>query len=415
MKDGRRVVITGLGAICPIGNDVKTAWNAMLAGVHGFGPITRFDASDLDVRFAAEVKDFDASARISPKEARRIDRYVQFAVVAAAEAVEDAGVDLERIDLDRFGVIIGSGIGGMETFETQHTIAIEKGGGRISPFFIPMMISNMASGQVSMRFGARGPNFAPVSACSSGAHAIGEAYRAIERGDADLMLCGGAESTISLMAVGGFSSMKALSTRNDDPARASRPFDAERDGFVIGEGAGITLLESLEHAKKRGARVYAEIAGYGSTADAHHITAPSPGGEGASRAMALAVADGGLALDEIDHINAHGTSTPLNDRIESTAIRSTFGAHADHIAVCSTKSMTGHLLGAAAGIEFVATTLAVRHGVIPPTINYEHPDPECDLDYVPNQAREAKVRAALTNSLGFGGHNVSLLVKRFES
>ncbi|MFH1278879.1 MAG: beta-ketoacyl-ACP synthase II [Candidatus Eisenbacteria bacterium] len=415
MGNGRRAVITGMGTVCPLGNDLETAWDALKAGRHGVGPITRFDASDLPVRFAAEVKDFDVSKWLSPKEARRIDRYVHYAIASAAMAVEDAGLDTEKTDRNRFGVIIGSGIGGMETFEEQHRVAMEKGGARISPFFIPMMISNMASGHVSIRFGARGPNFAPVSACSSGAHAIGEAFRAIERGDADLVLCGGAESTITVMAVGGFSSMKALSTRNDDPARASRPFDAERDGFVIGEGAGVVLLESLEHATARGAAIHAEMAGYASTGDAHHITAPHPEGEGASRAMALAVRDAGLRLEEVDHINAHGTSTPLNDRMETAAIRSTFGAHADSIKVCSTKSMTGHLLGAAAGIEFIATTLAVKYDVIPPTINYESPDPECDLDYVPNVARKTKVRAALTNSLGFGGHNVSLLVKKFES
>jgi len=404
-----------MGAVCPVGNDAKTAWKALVAGEHGFGPITRFDATDFAVRFAAEVKGFDPTRWVSAKEARHLDRYVQLAIASADMCFEDSGLETEKVDRNRFGVIIGSGIGGMETFEKQHKVLLEKGNRRISPFFIPMMISNMASGHVSIRFGARGPNFSPVSACSSGAHAIGLGYRAIQRGEAEIMFLGGAESTITPMAVGGFSSMKALSTRNEDPARASRPFDAERDGFVIGEGAGIVLLEEMEHAKARGARVYAEVVGYGCTGDAHHITAPSPRGEGAARAMALAVEDAGIPLDEVDHINAHGTSTPLNDRLETMAIRQTFGGHADKILVNSTKSMTGHLLGAAAGIEFIATALAVHEGVVPPTINYERPDPDCDLDYVPNEAREARVRTALTNSLGFGGHNVSLLVRRFES
>jgi 3-oxoacyl-[acyl-carrier-protein] synthase II len=415
MNNEARVVVTGLGAVSPVGNDAAAVWDALVAGKNGVGPITRFDATGFDVRFAAEVKDFDGTKYVPPKELRRMDRYTQFAVAAADQAVRDAGFDASRVDGDRFGVLIGSGIGGMETFETQHRLLIEKGPGRISPFFIPMMIANMASGIVSIRFGARGPNFSPVSACSSGAHAIGEGFRLIRAGHADLILCGGAEASITMMSIGGFSSMKALSTRNDDPLRASRPFDRERDGFVVGEGAGIVLLESMEHARKRGARVHAEIAGYGSTGDAFHITAPTPEGEGAARAMTLAVQEGALPLDAIGHINAHGTSTPLNDKIESRAIRSAFGAHADRILVNSTKSMTGHLLGAAGGIELIATVLAVEKGVIPPTINYEHPDPECDLDYVPNKAREAKVRAALSNSLGFGGHNVSLLVKRFES
>ncbi|MFH1679988.1 MAG: beta-ketoacyl-ACP synthase II [Candidatus Eisenbacteria bacterium] len=415
MGNEPRVVVTGLGAVCPIGNDVRAAWEALVSGKNGIGPITRFNAEGFDVRFAGEVKDFDGSKYMPPKELRRVDRYVQFAVAAADMAAHDAGLDPSRIDADRFGVLIGSGIGGMETFETQHRLLIEKGPGRISPFFIPMMIANMASGNVSIRLGAKGPNFSPVSACSSGAHAIGEAFRLIRAGDADLVLCGGAEASITAMAIGGFASMKALSTRNDDPARASRPFDRERDGFVVGEGAGVVLLETLEHAKKRGAAIHAEVAGYGSTADAFHITAPSEDGEGAARAMSLAVQESGLSLEEVGHINAHGTSTPLNDKIETRAIRSTFGAHADRIHVNSTKSMTGHLLGAAGGIEFVAAVLAVEKGVIPPTINHEHPDPECDLDYVPNTAREVKVRAALSNSLGFGGHNVSLLVKRFES
>jgi 3-oxoacyl-[acyl-carrier-protein] synthase II len=415
MRDGDRVVITGLGGVCPLGNDLQTAWDALIAGKNGVGPITRFDAAGFDVRFAAEVKGFDASRYIPAKEQRRIDRYAQFAVAASEMAVLDAGLDREKVDGERFGVLIGSGIGGMETFEAQHAVLVEKGPGRVSPFFIPMMISNMASGHVSIRFGARGPNYSPVSACSSGAHAIGEGFRSIQRGDADVVLCGGAEATITPMAVAGFASMKALSTRNDDPARASRPFDADRDGFVIGEGAGVVLLESLAHAKKRGARIHAEMAGYGTTSDAFHITAPSPDGAGPSRAMRLAVEDAGLPFEEVGHINAHGTSTPLNDKIETAAIHAAFGPHARQILVTSTKSMTGHLLGAAGGLEFIATVLSVARGVIPPTINHERPDPECDLSYVANTAREAPLRAALSNSLGFGGHNVSLLVKRFES
>ncbi|RPJ46449.1 MAG: beta-ketoacyl-[acyl-carrier-protein] synthase II [Candidatus Latescibacterota bacterium] len=415
MNSRTRVVVTGLGVVCPIGNDLASAWEALVSGKNGVGPITRFDTAGYDVRFAAEVREFDPAPYFPPKEIRRVDRYAQFAVAAADMAVREAGLDTKAVDGDRFGVLIGSGIGGMETFEAQHTVLLEKGPGRISPFFIPMMIANMATGNVSIRVGARGPNFSPVSACSSGAHAIGEAFRLIQRGEADLALCGGAEASITPMAVGGFSSMKALSTRNDDPAHASRPFDRERDGFVIGEGAGVVLLESLAHAKKRGAVIHAELAGYGTTGDAYHITAPSPGGEGPARAMTLAVREAGLSLDEIGHINAHGTSTPLNDKIETLAIKVAFGEHAKKIAVSSTKSMTGHLLGAAGGLEIIATVLAVEKGVVPPTINYEHPDPDCDLDYVPNTAREVGIRAALSNSLGFGGHNVSLLVKRFES
>jgi len=415
MSNGHRVMITGLGSVCPLGLDAKTTWESMLSGKNGIGTIARFDASGFPATFAAEVRDFDPTQWISPKEAKRMDRYVQFAVAASAVCVEDAGLDLEKIAHERFGVIIGSGIGGMETLETQHQILLEKGPGRVSPFFIPMMIANMASGQVSIRVGARGPNFSPVSACSSGAHAIGEAFRALQKGDADLVLCGGAEASITPMALAGFTAMKALSTRNDDPEHASRPFDRERDGFIMGEGAGLILLETLDHAKKRGAQIYGEMAGYGMTADAHHITAPSPGGEGAARAMRLAAEDAGVNLGDIGHINSHGTSTPLNDKMETAAIKRAFGEHAREILVNSTKSMTGHLLGAAAGVEFIATVLAIKHGVVPPTINYEIPDPDCDLDYVPNEAREATIRAAITNSLGFGGHNVSLLIRRFDS
>jgi 3-oxoacyl-[acyl-carrier-protein] synthase II len=318
------------------------------------------------------------------------------------------------MDSNRLGVIIGTGIGGMGIWEEQHEILLNRGPRRVSPFFIPMMIANMASGQVSIRYQAKGPNYAPVSACSSGAHAIGEAFRAVQRGDADAMICGGTEAAITPLSIGGFASMKALSTRNDSPETASRPFDRDRDGFVMGEGAGVAVIEELEHAKARGARIYAEVGGYGMTGDAHHFTAPAPGGEGAARSMKLAMEDARTAPEDVGHINAHGTSTPLNDKLETLAIRTAFGSHADRILVNSTKSMTGHLLGAAGGVEFMATAMAIVTGIIPPTVNYENPDPECDLDYVPNTAKEAALQAAITNSLGFGGHNVSLLLKRFE-
>ncbi len=414
MSNHRRVVITGFGAVTAVGLDLGTTWNSLIHGRGGFGPITNFDSEAFDVHFAAEVKGFEAEKYMTKKEARLFDKFVQFAVAGAAMAVEDSGFEWEKCDSNRFGVLIGSGIGGMGTWEAQHQMLMNRGPRRVSPFFIPMMIANMASGQVSIRYQAKGPNYAPVSACSSGAHAIGEAFRLIQRGYADVMICGGAEAAITPMAIAGFANMKALSTRNDSPETASRPFDKERNGFVMGEGAGVAVMEELDHAKARGAPIYAEISGYGMTGDAHHFTAPAPGGEGAARSMTLACEDGDTPLEEVGHINAHGTSTPLNDKLETEAIRTTFGNHADKILVNSTKSMTGHLLGAAGGVEFMATAMALKTGIIPPTMNYETPDPECDLDYVPNKAKESAIRAAITNSLGFGGHNVSLLLRRFE-
>ncbi len=416
MTDGkRRVVITGLGVLSPCGNDHRSFWGSLLEGRSGIGPITQFDASAFDARIAGEVRNFDFSPYLDAKELRKTDRFVQFGIAAATMAVKDAGLDLSHMDVNRVGVYVGSGIGGIETFEKQHSVLIEKGPSRVSPFFIPMMILNMASGRISMALGAKGPNFASVSACASGAHAIGEAFRAVARGDCDVMVTGGSEATITPMAVAGFASMRALSERNAEPERASRPFDAARDGFVMGEGAGLVVLESLEHALQRGAAIYCELAGYGSTADAFHITQPAPEGEGAARAMALAIEDASLAPSDVAYINAHGTSTPLNDKFETLAIKSVFGTHAGKLAVSSTKSMTGHLLGAAGGIECVVCALAIKENVVPPTINYETADPDCDLDYVPNVARKMRVRAALSNSLGFGGHNVALLMKEYNS
>ncbi len=410
-SNGKQVWITGAGVVSPIGNTVQEFWDHLLEGRSGAAPITRFDAAAYETRFACEVKGFTTEGVMDRKEAKRMDRFVQFAVVAAHEAIRTSGLDLEKIDRNRIGVIVGSGIGGMETFEEQHTALLQKGPHRVSPFFIPMMIIDMASGQVSIQLGLKGPNFATVSACASGAHAIGEALRLIRAGDADVMLAGGSEATITPMAVAGFSNARALSTRNDDPTRASRPFDADRDGFVIGEGAALVVLESEEHARRRGAKPYCELAGYGATGDAYHMTAPCVDGEGAARAMVRALEDAHLTPDEVQHVNAHGTSTPAGDPAEVAAIRRVFGAHACRLMVSSTKSMTGHLLGAAGGLEAVATALAVERGVVPPTINLERPDPTCDLDFVPNQARTHRVTAALSNSFGFGGHNVTLAVR----
>lgn len=413
-KNGPRVFVTGGGMLSPVGNNLEDSWQGLIAGRSGAGPITRFDASGYDVRFACEVKDFSTEGVIDRKDAKRMDRFVQFAVMASHEALKNAGLDLETADRERIGVIIGSGIGGMETFETQHRNLVEKGPGRVSPFFIPMMIGDMAAGQVSIQFGLKGPNFGTVSACASGAHAIGEALRLIRAGDADAIVCGGAEATISPMAVAGFSNMKALSTRNDDPQRASRPFDTSRDGFVIGEGAGILVLETEEHARRRGATLLCEVAGYGASGDAYHMTSPCVDGEGAARAMKRALQDAGMAYEEIGYINAHGTSTPAGDPIEVTAVKTVFGDHARRLMMGSTKSMTGHLLGAAGGLEAVVTALVLARGVIPPTINLETPDPKCDLDFVPNQARTHRVTAALSNSFGFGGHNVTLALRAVE-
>ncbi|WP_124727632.1 beta-ketoacyl-ACP synthase II [Staphylospora marina] len=410
----KRVVITGLGVISPIGNDLQTFWNHLVQGKSGAGPITRFDASEFSVRIAAEVKGFDPLDYIDKKEARRMDRFVQFAVSTAKMAVQNAGLDMEQVDKTRVGVYIGSGIGGLGTFEEQHKMLLSRGPRRVSPFFIPMMIANMASGVVSMHIGAKGPNSCAVSACATGTHCIGDAFKILQRGDADVMIAGGTESTIMPMAFAGFSSMGALSNRNDEPEKASRPFDRDRNGFVMGEGCGVLVMETLEHAVKRGAPIIAEVVGYGMTADAYHLTSPSPDGEGAARAMMMAMKDAGLSPDEVDYINAHGTSTELNDKFETMAIKTAFGDHARKLAISSNKSMIGHLLGAAGGVEAVATAMTIKEGIIPPTINYENPDPECDLDYVPNEARKATVRAALSNSLGFGGHNATIAFKAWE-
>jgi 3-oxoacyl-[acyl-carrier-protein] synthase II len=412
----RRVVVTGMGALTPVGNDVATTWQALISGKSGTAPITKFDASKFPVQFAAELKGFNPLDYMDRKEAKRADPYTQYAVAAARQAMTNAGLADGRngIDPDRIGVIIGSGIGGLKSFEEQHDVYRELGPSKISPFFIPMFIADIAAGIVSMQFNAKGPNYATVSACATSAHAIGDAFRTIQYGDADIMITGGAEATVTPMAIGGFANMKALSERNDSPATASRPFDATRDGFVMGEGAGIVVLEELEHARARGATIYGEIVGYGATGDAYHLTAPAPDGEGAQRAMKRAMRDGKLGPADVQYINAHGTSTPANDLNETRAIKAVFGDYASTINVSSTKSSTGHMLGAAGGVEFVITTLAVREGVIPPTINYEHPDPELDLNYTPNVAVRRDVTAALSNSFGFGGHNASLAVRRFD-
>ena len=410
-ENGRRVFVTGTGVVSPLGNITEEFWKNLIAGKSGAGPITRFDASSFTTRFACEVKDFTTEGVIDRKDAKRMDRFVQFAVVASREALQSSGMDVDSEDRDRIGVVLGSGIGGMETFEAQHRVLSERGPERVSPFFIPMMISDMAAGQVSIQFGLRGPNFCTVSACASGAHAIGEALRLIRSGDADVILAGGSEATITPMAVAGFSSARTLSTRNDDPPRASRPFDQERDGFVIGEGAGVIVLESEEHARRRKATLLCELCGYGASGDAFHITAPSADGNGAARAMRRALEDAHMPPEAVQYINAHGTSTPTGDPIEVTAVKSVLGEHARHVMMSSTKSMTGHLLGAAGGLEAVVTALTLARGIVPPTINLEKPDPQCDLDFVPNQARAFPVKGALSNSFGFGGHNVALAMK----
>ncbi|OGL05530.1 MAG: beta-ketoacyl-[acyl-carrier-protein] synthase II [Candidatus Rokubacteria bacterium RIFCSPLOWO2_02_FULL_71_18] len=409
----RRVVVTGLGALTPLGNTVEEYWSALKEGRSGVGPITRFDATGYPTRIAAEVRGFDPLKYVDKKEARRLDPYLQYAMACAVMAVEDAGLDTGKMDGDRCGVLIGSGIGGITTLLETHKTLLEKGPDRVSPFFIPMMIVNMASGLVSMRFGAKGPNSSVVTACATGNHTIGDAFKILQRGDADVMIAGGAEAIIVPLTIAGFCSMKAMSTRNDQPARASRPFDANRDGFVCGEGGGILVLEALEHAVRRDARIYAEVVGYGMTGDAHHMTAPDPAGDGAARAMAAALRDARLPPAAVGYINAHGTSTPYNDRFETLAIKRVFGEHARRLAVSSTKSMTGHLLGAAGGIEAIATVLALHHGLLPPTINYETPDPDCDLDYVPNQARKQDVEVALSNAFGFGGTNAALAFRKY--
>jgi 3-oxoacyl-[acyl-carrier-protein] synthase II len=412
--DETRVVVTGLGAVTPVGNSVAEYWRAICEGRSGVGPITRFDPKRLDARIAAEVKGFDPLKVIEKKELKKLDLFIQYALAAGVEAVEDAKVDFSQVDPTRAGALVGSGIGGILSILEWHRVLLEKGPGRISPFFIPSLIVNMASGQLSIRYKLKGPNSSVVTACATGNHAIGDAFRIIQRGDADLMVAGGSEAIIDELPLGGFAQMKALSTRNDEPARASRPFDADRDGFVAGEGAGIVVLENAEHARQRGAHIYAEVVGYGMTADAYHMTAPDPDGDGAVRAMAAALKDGGLRPEDVGYINAHGTSTPYNDKTETLAIKQLFGAHAHRLAVSSTKSMTGHLLGAAGGIEAVATVLALQHGILPPTVNYETPDPECDLDYVPNVARKAEVETAISNGFGFGGTNATLAFRRWR-
>lgn len=411
----RRVVVTGLGAVTPVGNDVATTWQALIEGKSGAAPITKFDASTFAVQFACELKGFDPLQYMDRKEARRADPFTQYAVGAATQAMADADLinRTNGYDPDRVGVILGSGIGGLTLFEQQHDVYRERGADKISAFFIPMFISDIAAGIVSMQFNAKGPNYATVSACATSAHSIGEAFRTIQYGDADIMICGGSEATVTPMAIGGFANMKALSGRNESPATASRPFDATRDGFVMGEGAGIVILEELEHAKARGAKIYSEITGYGATADAYHLTAPAPDGEGAQRAMRRALRDGGLAPDDVQYINAHGTSTQANDLTETQAIKAVFGEAATSVNISSTKSATGHMLGAAGAVEFVICTLVVQEGIVPPTINYETPDPECDLNYTPNTAIRREVTAALSNSFGFGGHNATLAVTRF--
>ncbi|OKO92869.1 beta-ketoacyl-ACP synthase II [Geobacillus proteiniphilus] len=408
----RRVVVTGIGAVTPLGNDAETTWKNIIAGQSGIDIVTRVNPDDFPAKVAAEVKDFDPSLFIDRREARKMDRFTQFAVVAALMAVKDANLDINESNAERVGVWIGSGIGGMETFEQQFEIFQQRGYRRVSPFFVPMMIPDMAAGQVSIILGAKGINSCTVTACATGANSIGDAFKVIQRGDADVMITGGTEAPITKMSFAGFCANTALST-NPDPKTASRPFDKNRDGFVMGEGAGIVVLEELEHALRRGAKIYAEIVGYGATADAYHITAPAPGGEGGVRAMRQALQDAGLKPEEIDYINAHGTSTEYNDKYETAAIKEVFGDHAYKLAVSSTKSMTGHLLGATGAVEAIFSVLAIRDGIIPPTINYETPDPECDLDYVPNEARKQDVRAVLSNSFGFGGHNATLIFQKY--
>jgi 3-oxoacyl-[acyl-carrier-protein] synthase II len=409
-----RVVVTGLGVLSPVGIGIGPFWDSLTAGRSGIGPITRFDARDFPTRIAGEVKDFDPGQWLDRKEARRMDRFAQFAVAAAKMAVADAGLNLENVDPGRMAVVFGSGIGGMQTFEEQARVLWEKGPGRVSPFFVPMMIGNMAPGQISISLKLRGPSLLVVTACASATNALGEAFRVLQRGDADIAISGGSEAAVTPLTVAGFSAMKALSTRNDEPLRASRPFERDRDGFVLSEGAAVVTLETLAHARRRGARIYAEFAGYGSTADAYHITAPDPEGNGAVRAMTMALRDAGLEPEQVSYINAHGTSTELNDKLESLAIKKVFGEYAHRVAISSTKSMTGHVLGATGAVELAACVLAIAHGIVPPTINYENPDPDCDLDYVPNVARKMPVEVAMSNSFGFGGHNASVVVRRLH-
>ena len=408
-----RVVVTGIGLVTPVGLNSESTWNSLVEGRSGIDYISLFDAEGYESRIAGEVDNFDASAALGRKEAKRLDRFSQFACVAALEALEHANLNMEKEDADRVGVLIGSGVGGIITISDQHKILLKRGPKRVSPFLVPMMLGDMASGQVSMMIGAKGPNFSNVSACATGADSIGEALEMIRRGRADVVIAGGTEAAICEIGVAGFNSCMALSTRNEDPQGASRPFDSDRDGFVLGEGAGLLVLESLEHAEKRGANILAEMSGYGASSDAHHVTQPHPDGEGAARAMKWAIEDAGITPDKVDYINAHGTSTPLNDKYETIAMKRMYGDHAYNLAISSTKSMTGHLLGAAGAIEAAFTVLAIKNDIVPPTINIENPDPDCDLNYIPNTAKKQPVNVAMSNSLGFGGHNASLVFERF--
>jgi 3-oxoacyl-[acyl-carrier-protein] synthase II len=411
----RRVVITGMGTLSAIGLNIDEFRSALFNGKSGVRTITNFDTTNYTTKIAAELNGFSPDNFFDTKEIRHLDPFAQYAIVTARESISHSGLNFDSLDRNRVGVIIGSGIGGMFSFETEMTKLITQGPRRVSPFFIPQMISDIAAGHISIEFGLKGPNFATVSACASSGHAIGVAMMAIQRGDADIMIAGGSEAAITPMAIAGFNAMKALSTRNDDPSSASRPFDLNRDGFVMGEGSGTIVMEDLEHARSRGAKIWAELAGIGFTADAYHLTAPAPGGEGAVRAMQICIEDGGLRADDVDYINAHGTSTSYNDRNETEAIKTVFGERVNDIAISSTKSMTGHMLGAAGAVELIATTLAVNENKIPPTINYETPDPECDLNYTPNQAVNRQVRAAISNTFGFGGHNACLSIKEYQN
>jgi 3-oxoacyl-[acyl-carrier-protein] synthase II len=411
----RRVVVTGIGLTTPLGVGIDNVWSRILAGESGAGPITRFDASRHDTRFAAEVKDFKAEDYMEPKDVRRMDLFIQYALASSKIAMEDSGLDMSKEDADRVGVLIGTGLGGLPSLEKYHQILLERGPGRISPFFIPMLIANEAPGNVAIQYGMKGPNLSIVTACATGAHSIGEACRIIQYGDADVMLAGGTEANLTPLTVGGFNALKALSTRNDEPQKASRPFERDRDGFVIAEGAGIVILEELEHAKGRGAKIYAELVGYGYNGDAYHITAPSPDGEGAIKCMRMALRDAGLQPEQVDYINAHGTSTDLNDASETKAIKEVFGEYAYKMPVSSTKSMIGHLLGAAGAVEAIFSVLSIRDQICPPTINYENQDPECNLDYVPNTSRTHTINVALSNSFGFGGTNAVLIFRKLEN
>ena len=408
-----RAVITGMGVVSPVGNHLDEFWNNLIEGKSGIGLLTRFDTGDMPTKVAAEVKNFEPTDWINKKESRHMDRFAQFAMAAAKMAVQDSGLDLEKVDKERAGTVMGCGIGGVTTFEEQKEVLMSKGSGRITPFFVPMLISNMAAGHLSIEFGLQGSSMTIVTACASGTNAIGEALRIIQRGEADVVLCGGTEAPITRLAFAGFCAAKTMSTEKENPEQASRPFDKRRSGFVMGEGAGVLILESLEHAEARGAHIYAELAGYGSTSDAYHITSPAPGGAGAVRAMSLALKDAGVSGEEVGYINAHGTSTGPNDAAETAAIKTVFGNHASKVAISSTKSMTGHLMGAAGAIEAIICALSIERGAIPPTTNYGEPDPECDLDYVPNIARKQEVNVAMSNSLGFGGHNATIILKKF--